>query len=394
MSDAVGFWQTAARSRLNANMCSSHRCHIWVFLGSFVLVGCTIQVRSTATPASTAIQSSPTVPAPTAPPTVTTSPTAQPSTATPPAGAIPGRLLLVSQTDMGLDMYSTRSRFLGSEELVQPVDVEHPIRYAMLSSDERYLLVHVFGFDDTTNSEGIYLVDLARPPQGRMLVTVRGFGAMFKGISWAPDGGRFVFSAPPDFELAAGAPDRQLVKVSAKLSRQSTAGLANGLFIFDVAGGSIARLSDSARDEVSPAWSPDGRQIAFAANAPSDEAEGFWHYDLYVHNVATSELTQLTERTGSGAEPNDKPAWSPDGRQIAFISWRTPEHPDLCVIPSAGGVPLCLANLPDGRPDTPLWWSPDGHWTAYSVGEDTRLISMTGDELVSLSGVSVVGWLP
>ena len=203
-----------------------------------------------------------------------------------------------------------------------------------------------------------------------------------------------MFSAPPDLELAAGPPDGQLVKVSAKPSRQSTAGLANDLFIFDVAGGSIARLSDSARDEVSPAWSPDGRQIAFAANAPSDENEGFWQYDLYVLNMATYELTQLTERAGSEVEPNDKPAWSPDGQQIAFISWRTPERPDLCIIPSAGGVSLCLTKLSDGRPDTPLWWSPGGHWTAYSVGDDTRLISLTGDEPVSLSGVSVVGWLP
>ncbi len=63
-----------------------------------------------------------------------------------------------------------------------------------------------------------------------------------------------------------------------------------------------------------PAWSPDGSQIAFAG------AKGGLT-DLYIFNLESDELTQLTDDKYADLQP----AWSPDGRTLAFTSDRGPE---------------------------------------------------------------------
>jgi TolB protein len=63
------------------------------------------------------------------------------------------------------------------------------------------------------------------------------------------------------------------------------------------------------QDSLDAAWSPDGRQIAFAGR---DVADG-WQWELYVINADGTQLQRLTEHPA-----NDRaPAWSPDGRKLA-----------------------------------------------------------------------------
>ena len=62
---------------------------------------------------------------------------------------------------------------------------------------------------------------------------------------------------------------------------------------------------------LSPTWSPDGSAIAFSALAG-----GFT--DLYVCDVATGKLRQLTDDAFADLQP----AWSHDGRTIAFVTER------------------------------------------------------------------------
>ena len=60
-----------------------------------------------------------------------------------------------------------------------------------------------------------------------------------------------------------------------------------------------------------PAWSPDGRKIAFASNRDDNS-------EIYVMNANGSGQRSLTRNPAFDADP----AWSPDGRKIAFVSDR------------------------------------------------------------------------
>jgi len=64
---------------------------------------------------------------------------------------------------------------------------------------------------------------------------------------------------------------------------------------------------------IDPAWSPNGQLLAFSWRRPND------NYDLYVMEVASRKLVELTRDAGR----NERPSWAPDGRHIVFESTRT-----------------------------------------------------------------------
>ena len=64
---------------------------------------------------------------------------------------------------------------------------------------------------------------------------------------------------------------------------------------------------------IDPAWSPNGQLLAFSWRRPSG------NYDLYVMDIASHALVELTRDAGR----NERPSWAPDGRHLAFESTRT-----------------------------------------------------------------------
>jgi Tol biopolymer transport system component len=96
----------------------------------------------------------------------------------------------------------------------------------------------------------------------------------------------------------------------------------------------------------SPAWSPDGRRIAFTRY--DDDAGP----DLYVMNADGSRRRPLLQGEGNEYDPD----WSPDGRRIAFARTEGDES-DVYVINADGTglARLTSTEAYDGDPD----WSPD-----------------------------------
>ena len=80
-------------------------------------------------------------------------------------------------------------------------------------------------------------------------------------------------------------------------------------------GGGQQNLTRSAADEDDPAWSPDGRRIAFARKIAFVGGVG-GNFEIFVMNADGSGQRRLTRE----AARDDAPAWSPDGRKITFES--------------------------------------------------------------------------
>jgi hypothetical protein len=130
--------------------------------------------------------------------------------------------------------------------------------------------------------------------------------------------------------------------------------------IVNLADQTVTKLTgEDLREEQDPDWSPDGRMLAFSATQGGN-------HDLYVINVDGTALTRITSHGAKDKHPD----WSPDSTRIAFSSpLRNVRFPDILVIDLSQGteeegnapVPLTADDALDVYPD----WSPDGSRIAY-----------------------------
>lgn len=128
----------------------------------------------------------------------------------------------------------------------------------------------------------------------------------------------------------------------------------------------IAALAAFQGEESDPAFSPDGHFLAFSWNGEKRD-----NFDIYVMPVGGETPVRLTEDPARDLSP----AWSPDGRQIAFLHLNTVLKGSLVVIPSAGGVERVLrpVSLREDiyRAMRPLLtWTPDGRGIVYTATDE------------------------
>lgn len=110
---------------------------------------------------------------------------------------------------------------------------------------------------------------------------------------------------------------------------------------------------------ITPALAPNGNTIVFAAMSGGQFKLFTWRLDE--HNATVGDPKRLTPETSEAAERY--PAWSPDGRQLAFLATDKANKTTLCVIDADGGNPQPLtAATFTGTPS----WSPDGRQLLYT----------------------------
>ncbi len=171
-------------------------------------------------------------------------------------------------------------------------------------------------------------------------------------VAWSPDGNK----------LAVSTTDQDIV-------------------VIDVASKAVTKLagaSDPAVAEEMPAWSADGQTIAFVRGTSAGTA---WNYDgpCDIYTVPSSGGTAVPLAGASGDGFNYYPAYSPDGRWLAFTrhisgttSYSAPEA-EIYLVPAGGGERIRLAanGAPDGSPLQNVsnsWptWSLNGEWLAFN----------------------------
>ena len=149
-------------------------------------------------------------------------------------------------------------------------------------------------------------------------------------------------------------------------------GQRSHLYLCELASKKVDALTPGAFDEESPAWSPDGKRIAFIRRHGDGDVDKAPNRDLFVVEArAGAQPARLTTTT---AEETGRVAWSPDGSSIAYLLGDEPKYSAydqhrLAVIPAAGGTPKTLTDTLD-RPVTTPVWSADGRSITFVAIDD------------------------
>lgn len=138
---------------------------------------------------------------------------------------------------------------------------------------------------------------------------------------------------------------------------------ANVDLIIAARDGSTRRVVPTRAFEGDPAWSPDGKTLAFT----SSRANGL--LNVFVVELATGTVTQLTDADLTGATPGSgagarAPAWSPDGSQLAYTVQMTTGS-QLWVMAADGSNKRALTQSQNAEDFDPTW-SPDGSLIAFT----------------------------
>jgi dipeptidyl aminopeptidase/acylaminoacyl peptidase len=235
------------------------------------------------------------------------------------------------------------------------------------------------GDDDPRQGSQVWLLD--RMGGEAHALTEAGGGVT--DLAWSPDGQRLLLvvtdTDPADEPeslpgwLHKTKPPIVIDRYHFKQDRSGYLGAQQThLSLLDLPSGQLRALTSGPYSEVAPAWSPDGRRIAFYSNRASDpdrtEAIGLYVMDARPDAPAQA-LAQFVTDDG------EHPAWSPDGRWIAFLQGDAVRYSayhrfKLMAVPAQGGALRALTPALDRSLQGPLLWSRDSARLSFVVEDD------------------------
>ncbi len=249
------------------------------------------------------------------------------------------------------------------------------------SPDNRYLafLATRGGEDDKKLGGQVWLLD-RRGGEAERLTSIKGGVSEF---AWSPDASRLALVVDdPDpneepetlegWERKTPPP----IVIDRYHFKQDRVGylraLHQHLAVFDMASRKEAVVTPGRFDEAAPAWSPDGRLLAFVSNRTADPDRNE-NTDIFVVEAkAGAEPRQLTTYGGTDG---GRPSWSPDGKWIAYVRGEETKYAPyaqdaLAVVPSAGGEPTILTASFDRPVSGNLVWTGDSRGLYFTADDD------------------------
>jgi hypothetical protein len=232
-------------------------------------------------------------------------------------------------------------------------------------------------------------VDRLSPP------VVLAEGTFLPKISWAANGARIAYARAADDQFAAGlyvispdgtagtivsgiganprdpalSPDGNRIAFVAELLGQDE------IFVVNVNGTGLIRLTTHSGDDIEPAWSPSGQSIAYASKRSGN-------FEIVIVDVQTGQDFGLTSNSVDDREP----AWSPDGTRIAFT------RGGIIHVKSVGAS---STEIPLRRGSSPSWGTDPTYVTPASptLGQDVTInagaIDVTFNSVTSAGDTTV-----
>ena len=200
-------------------------------------------------------------------------------------------------------------------------------------------------------------------------------------LEWSPDGKTIAFTmnvpVKQDWRIAMpaapkGAKWTEPPKILTRLDFRSdrigyTDEAYRHIFVISADGGTPRQVTNGDWNHGGPTFSADGKTIAFSSNRVEDAEHAFRESEIYAANLETGAIAQLTHHAG----PDTGPAYSPDGKSIAYMSADSTDHSawseaKLTLMNADGSNRRVLAGNLD-RPESGILWAPDGSGVYFNV---------------------------
>jgi dipeptidyl aminopeptidase/acylaminoacyl peptidase len=213
-------------------------------------------------------------------------------------------------------------------------------------------------------------------------------------FAWSPDGKRLVLvlrdPSPEEVEAAStkakdeDAGDKKKSKaqrpwvIDRLYFKEDTVGYLERrrthLYVFDIASKSMKQVSSGDYDDTDPAWSPDGRQLAFSSNRSKPDPDATYAVNIWVVAADNADKGATPTQVTTGLGGDHQPAWSLDGEWITFSTQLDPKlfeygTKHIAVAPATGGPVKVLTLALDRNSDTPRFAS-DGKSVYFIVDDD------------------------
>ncbi|RMH14946.1 MAG: S9 family peptidase [Gemmatimonadetes bacterium] len=156
-----------------------------------------------------------------------------------------------------------------------------------------------------------------------------------QGVSayaWSPDGSRLLLTLrdpePERPPRGKNAPPEPWVIDRLQFKRDGVGYLTGErhthLYVFDVATRSLRQITSGRWDESQAVWSPDGTRVAFVSNR-TEEPDGNSNTDIWIVAADNTDRGATLQQVTTNPGADNAPAWSPDGRRIAYVTVLEPD---------------------------------------------------------------------